>query len=144
MHRLRPLAPEPGPVAPSPSRAPQIAAKERVLGFYTTGTRIRPADLHMDALFRARGYCAHPLLVIVDVRPGVEGLPIQAFVTQEEVTAGGRDIARTFAHVPSEVGAFEAEEGEWRWAVVAWARTRDRPGALVDDEEAIYKELLRF
>ena len=30
----------------------KVSAKERILGFYSTGPRIRPADIHIDALFR--------------------------------------------------------------------------------------------
>jgi 26S proteasome regulatory subunit N8 len=64
----------------------------------------------LDALFRGRGYAAHPVLLIVDVSPSHEGLPVQAYVTHEEVAGGGRDIVRSFAHVPTEVTASEAEE----------------------------------
>ncbi len=80
------------------------------MGFYSTGPRIRGADVLIESLFRARGYCARPLLVIVDVRANQEGLPVQAYVTVEEVVSGGAEIVRTFKHVPSEVGAHEAEE----------------------------------
>ena len=75
-------------------------------------------------------YCATPVLVIVDVRPDVEGLPVTSYQTVETVVTGAAtasagngaasptaaasagDVAslRTFAHVPSEVGAYEAEE----------------------------------
>ncbi len=47
--------------------------------------------------------------MIVDIRPDVQGLPTQAYVTVETVVEG-RETVRTFAHVPSEVGAYEAEE----------------------------------
>lgn len=68
------------------------------------------------------------MLVIVDVRPDVEGLPVAAYQTVETVVTGAAtgaaptsptaaasaagDVAtlRTFAHVTSEVGAHEAEE----------------------------------
>lgn len=63
----------------------------------------------MDDLFRNRNYAARPILLIVEVQPNTEGLPVQAYVTREEVSAGGRDLVRSFVHVPTEVGAFEAE-----------------------------------
>ncbi len=63
----------------------------------------------MDALFRGRNYATRPILLIVEVQPSVEGLPVQAYVTREEVGSGGRDLVRTFVHVPTEVGAYEAE-----------------------------------
>ena len=74
------------------------------------------------------------MLVIVDVRPDTEGLPVSAYQSIQTVTTGvatsgsssagagasaadadgssGGDVAtqRTFAHVTSEVGAYEAEE----------------------------------
>jgi 26S proteasome regulatory subunit N8 len=77
------------------------------VGFYSTGPKIRPADLPLDALFRK--YTANPVLVIVDIRADVQGLPTQAYLTVEAVVEG-RETVRTFAHVPSEVGAYEAEE----------------------------------
>jgi 26S proteasome regulatory subunit N8 len=87
----------------------QISAKEKILGFYSTGPRIRVADTKIDALFRTSRYCARPLLLIVEVQPNVEGLPVQAYATREEVAGGGRDLVRTFVHVPTEVGAYDAE-----------------------------------
>jgi 26S proteasome regulatory subunit N8 len=82
------------------------------VGFYSTGPRIRPADTQIDALFRGRNYAAHPVLLIVDVSPSFEGLPVQAYVTHEEVVPAdfGNSIVRSFAHVPTEVTASEAEE----------------------------------
>lgn len=85
----------------------KIAAKERIIGFYSTGPQIRPADLKIDALFR--DYHPNPVLVIVDVRLNVEGLPIQSYQTVETVQ-DGKEAVRTFVHIPSEVGAYEAEE----------------------------------
>ena len=85
----------------------KVAAKERVVGFYSTGPKIRPCDLALDALIRK--YTPDPVFVIVDVRRGVEGLPTQAYVSTDAVVEG-RETVRTFNHVPCEVGAFEAEE----------------------------------
>lgn len=85
----------------------KIAAKERIVGFYSTGPKIRPADLLLDTIFRK--YTSNPLLVIVDVRPDIEGIPIQAYNTVEEVKEG-KEAVRTFVHVPAEIGAYEAEE----------------------------------
>lgn len=81
--------------------------KERIVGFYSTGPKIKSTDLEIDALFRE--YHAHPALVIIDVRPDVEGIPVQAYVSVDTVTPGGK-TARTFQHLASEVGAYEAEE----------------------------------
>ena len=40
----------------------KVSAKERVLGFYSSGPRIRPADIHIDALFRCAADIATPIL----------------------------------------------------------------------------------
>jgi len=85
----------------------KVSAKERIVGFYSTGPKIRPADLPLDKLFRK--YTSNPVLVIIDIRPEVQGLPIQSYVTVETIIEG-REAVRTFAHIPSEVGAYEAEE----------------------------------
>lgn len=53
------------------------------MGFYSSGPKIRKADLDIDALFRR--YCPNPVLVICDVRPNVEGLPTTAYGSIEEV-----------------------------------------------------------
>ena len=41
------------------------------MGWYSTGPKLKEADLDIHALFG--GYCAAPLLVIVDVQPKVRG-----------------------------------------------------------------------
>jgi 26S proteasome regulatory subunit N8 len=85
----------------------KVAARERIIGFYSTGPKIRPCDLALDALFRK--YTSDPIFVIIDVRRDVEGLPTQAYITSD-VVVEGRETVRTFNHIPSEIGAYEAEE----------------------------------
>lgn len=88
----------------------KISARERIVGFYSTAPRIRPADLHIDALFRRLPFATpRPVMVLIDVRPDVEGLPVQAYQSVETVVEG-RENVRTFAHLPCDVGASEAEE----------------------------------
>ena len=62
------------------TRAPAArrTAKERIVGFYSTGPKLRPADIDIDRFFRR--YCAEPVLVIIDVRPTASGVPTQAYV----------------------------------------------------------------
>jgi 26S proteasome regulatory subunit N8 len=83
-------------------------AKERIVGFYSTGPKIRKADLDIDELFRR--YCPNPVFVICDVRANVEGLPTTAYGSIEEVEEDGKAIKRTFKHIKSTIGAYEAEE----------------------------------
>lgn len=85
----------------------KISAKEKIVGFYSTWPKIKAADTEVDALFRR--YVHHPVLALIDVRPHIEGLPVQAYQTVER-SEGGTTAVRTFVHIPAEVGAFEAEE----------------------------------
>ncbi|KAI9917179.1 hypothetical protein PsorP6_013035 [Peronosclerospora sorghi] len=87
----------------------KINAKERIVGFYSSGPKIRKADLDIDDLFRR--YCQNPVLVICDVRPNVEGLPTTAYGSIEEVEEDGKAIKRVFKHIKSSIGAYEAEVG---------------------------------
>mmetsp|Transcript_9646 Transcript_9646/g.10986 ORF Transcript_9646/g.10986 Transcript_9646/m.10986 type:complete len:295 (+) Transcript_9646:272-1156(+) len=85
----------------------KVSAKEKIVGFYSTGPKIKANDLEVDVVFRR--YVQHPLLVIIDVRPDSQGIPTQAYYSVELVDEA-KNTARTFANVPSEVGAYEAEE----------------------------------
>lgn len=61
-----------------------VAARERIVGFYSTGPTIRPADLAIHEMFRK--YCRDPVLAVIDIRPeGDEGLPIKSYRTVEVV-----------------------------------------------------------
>ncbi|GFE54657.1 Mov34 MPN PAD-1 family protein [Babesia ovis] len=84
----------------------KINTKEKVLGWYSTGPKCRPADLEIHELYRK--YCPNPIYIIVDINQKEE-LPMEAYISVEEPTSDRR-FRRTFAHVPSEMGAFEAEE----------------------------------
>jgi 26S proteasome regulatory subunit N8 len=86
----------------------KVNAKERVVGWYSTGPKIRPADLDINELFQK--FCSNPVLVIIDVRPKDLGIPTEAYITVEEVKEDGSPSTRTFAHLPSQIGALEAEE----------------------------------
>ncbi|EED91498.1 26S proteasome regulatory subunit 8 [Thalassiosira pseudonana CCMP1335] len=103
----------------------KVHAKERVVGFYSTGPQIRPNDLRIHDLvsrFVPKGTVTPPVFVIIDVRPGRESIPTTAYHVVEEVdsnvpSAGGSDggavqaqVRKSFAHVPSLIGAMEAEE----------------------------------
>ncbi|ORM40723.1 26S proteasome non-ATPase regulatory subunit 7 -like protein A [Babesia sp. Xinjiang] len=84
----------------------KINTKEKVLGWYSTGPKCKPADLEIHELYRK--YCPNPIYIIVDITQKEE-LPMEAYISVEEPTSDRR-FRRTFAHVPSEMGAFEAEE----------------------------------
>jgi len=86
----------------------KVTAKERVVGWYSTGPKIRPADLEIHDLWRR--YTPNPVLVIINVKPTEIGLPTKAYITVEEVSKDGTESKMAFQHIPSEVGAVEAEE----------------------------------
>jgi len=85
----------------------KVNAKERVVGWYSTGPKIKPSDLSIHELYRR--YCPDPVLVVMDVQPKDLELPMEAYYSIEEQTAD-EVFKRTFLHVQSEVGALEAEE----------------------------------
>ena len=90
----------------------KINAKERIVGFYSTGPKIKESDLQVrtvahsnrllllhlpvnspthpptfheqiDELFRR--FTSSPVFVIIDVRSGVEGIPVTAYRSKEEL-----------------------------------------------------------
>lgn len=94
----------------------KVNAKERVVGFYSTGPQIRPNDLRIHDLikrFVPPGTITPPVFVIIDVRPDRQSIPTTAYRVVEEVegeSSGGNEVRKSFAHVPSLIGALEAEE----------------------------------
>lgn len=87
----------------------KVNAREKVVGWYSTGPLIRPSDLEVNELMRR--YTPEPILVIIDVNPkdNLE-IPTQAYVSVENAPEAQAASRRTFAHIPSEIGAEEAEE----------------------------------
>jgi len=88
----------------------KVNARENVVGWYSTGPRIRPNDLDINALFTK--YTPHPVLVIIDVQPKEEfEIPTKGYVAVEEVKEGSTETPTiAFQHLTSEIGALEAEE----------------------------------
>jgi len=85
----------------------KVNASEKILGWYSTGPKIRTADLDIHELFRR--YHPNPIFVIIDVNPTEVGIPTKAYVSKEEVTEENK-VENRFQHVPSMIGALEAEE----------------------------------
>merc|ERR1712151_1408997 len=85
----------------------KVNTKERVVGWYSTGPKIKPSDLSIHELYRR--YCPEPVLVVMDVQPKDLDLPMEAYYSIQEQTSD-EVFKRTFLHVQSTVGAFEAEE----------------------------------
>jgi len=86
----------------------KINAREKVVGWYTTGTRFKPHDIEINELFRK--YCNNPVLVVIDVEQSdALSLPTEAYQAVEEISKSG-EIIKNFIHLPSTVEAFEPEE----------------------------------
>jgi len=91
----------------------KVNAKERVVGFYSTGPQIRPNDLRIyDIVTRFTKSSIPPVFCIIDIRPDRQSIPTTAYKVTEEVASSttNDNRQRQFAHVPSLIGAMEAEE----------------------------------
>lgn len=87
----------------------KVNAKEKVIGWYSTGPKIRQSDIEINELFRR--YTSEPILCIIDVNPKDDlEIPTQAYVSVENTPEAKSVSRRTFSHIPSEIGAQEAEE----------------------------------
>ena len=110
----------------------KVNAKERVIGFYSTGPQIRSNDLRIyDIVERYTGNFTNGMkntsipsypavFSIIDIRPHRTDLPVTSYKVTEEVgmtrqadansSSRNQQIQRVFAHVPTSLGAVEAEE----------------------------------
>ncbi|KAM3370745.1 hypothetical protein ACQJBY_018214 [Aegilops geniculata] len=98
----------------------RINAKEHVVGWYSTGPKLKENDLDVHALFAKYGsalqpfilhYVPNPVLVIIDVQPKELGIPTKAYYAVEEVKENATQKSqKVFVHVPSEIAAHEVEE----------------------------------
>ena len=105
----------------------KINAKEKLIGWYHSGPKLRASDLKINDLFKKYTTAASagsssnsassssssgsgPLLLIVDVEQSGVGLPIDAYVAVEQVKDDGTSTERIFVHLPSTIEAEEAEE----------------------------------
>jgi len=85
----------------------KVNVREKLVGWYTTGPKIRPGDLQIDRLVRR--YTPNPVMVIIDVKPKEMGIPTEAYFAVEEILEG-QQLQVSFKHVPSSIGASEPEE----------------------------------
>lgn len=86
----------------------KINAKEKLIGWYHSGPKLRPSDLKINDVFKK--YTLNPLLLIVDVQPREVGIPTDAYYAVDDIKNDGSAAERTFVHVPSLIEAEEAEE----------------------------------
>lgn len=89
----------------------KVSAKEKLIGWYHTGPKLRSTDLEINQVFKR--YCPRPVMVIVDVRAdrGVaKGSVTDAYFAIEEIKDDGTATQNTFMHVTSTIEAEESEE----------------------------------
>lgn len=86
----------------------KINAKEKLIGWYHSGPKLRASDLKINDVFKR--YTTNPLLVIVDIQPRTVGIPTDAYFAVDDIKHDGSKAERTFVHVPSLIEAEEAEE----------------------------------
>ena len=86
----------------------KVNAREKLIGWYHSGPKLRASDLEINELFKK--YTPNPLLVIVDVQPKEVGVPTDAYFAVEEIKDDGTTTTKTFVHTPSIIEAEEAEE----------------------------------
>jgi 26S proteasome regulatory subunit N8 len=93
----------------------KVNAKERVVGFYSTGPSIRPNDLRIYDIvkrFLPKNAVTPPIFCIIDIRSDRQSMPTTSYKVVEGISTkeGQRQVKLSFAHVPSEMGATEPEE----------------------------------
>ncbi|KAI8893616.1 maintenance of mitochondrial structure and function-domain-containing protein [Globomyces pollinis-pini] len=86
----------------------KVNAKEKMVGWYHSGPKLRSSDLQINELFKQ--YNANPVLVVIDVKLTELGLPTNAYYAVEEIHDDGTATTRTFNHIASVIEAEEAEE----------------------------------
>lgn len=86
----------------------KVNAREKIVGWYHTGPKLQQNDVIINELIRK--YVPNAILVIIDAVPNNLGLPTEAYYAVEEVHDDGTPATKTFEHIPSEIGAEEAEE----------------------------------
>ena len=90
----------------------KVNAKERVVGFYSTGPQIRPNDFGIHEIVQrfVPSHLLPPVFCIIDIRPDRASIPTTAYKVVEEVEKSDNVVRLSFAHVPSRIDAMEAEE----------------------------------
>jgi len=86
----------------------KVNAREKLIGWYHSGPKLRASDLEINELFKR--YVPNPLLVIIDVQPKDVGVPTDAYFAVEEIKDDGTSTSKTFVHTPSTIEAEETEE----------------------------------
>ena len=86
----------------------KINSKERIVGWYSSGPKIKKNDIEIHEKFRA--YNTNPVFCIIKVHEAETlGIPTEAYMSVEELDEEGH-LIKNFVHVPSSIDATEAEQ----------------------------------
>jgi len=87
----------------------KINTKEKIIGWYSSGPKIRPHDIEINDVFRK--YCDTPVFVIIDVQEKKEtiGIPADSYIMKEEVDQDGQ-LIKAFYKLNTSIGASLPEE----------------------------------
>ena len=87
----------------------KINSKEKIVGWYSSGPKIRPHDIEINEVFRK--YCDKPVFVIIDVQEKKEslGIPAESYTMKEEVDQDGQ-LVKTFFKLNTSIEASLPEE----------------------------------
>lgn len=86
----------------------KINAKEKVIGWYHSGPKLKSNDLQINDLFKR--YHPDPVLLVIKVNDKSNGLPTDAYMSVQEIKNDGTETEKTFNHIPSIIEAEEPEE----------------------------------
>ena len=85
----------------------RINAKEKIVGWYSSGPTIKKPDIEINEKFRA--YNSNPVMVVTNVQEDDHlSIPVKAYASVEEVDEDGQ-LVKNFIHIPSSIDATEAE-----------------------------------
>ena len=87
----------------------KINSKEKLLGWYSSGPKIRPHDIEINEVFRK--YCDRPVFVIIDVQEKKEaiGIPAESYIMKEEIDQDGQ-LIKTFFKLDTKIEASLPEQ----------------------------------
>ena len=87
----------------------KINSKEKLLGWYSSGPKIRPHDIEINEVFRK--YCDKPVFVIIDVQEKKEtiGIPAESYIMKEEIDQDGQ-LIKTFFKLNTKIEASLPEQ----------------------------------
>lgn len=86
----------------------KINAKEKIVGWYSSGPKIKKNDIEIHEKFR--DYNTNPVFVVIKVDESESlGIPTQAYCSMEEVNEEGQ-LEKNFVHIRSSIDASEPEQ----------------------------------